>query len=68
MIKINYKSKLVFYSYIKKQYVRQRNENIKKKKCSYDEFMTQERYAKYILFIVQTRKEELIRENKSFIF
>lgn len=68
MIKVNYKSKLVFYGYTEEMNKQQKNEKIRTRIEKMRGPMTQERYAKDILLIVKARKKEVERQKRHFIF
>lgn len=61
MIKIDYKSELIFYDWTEEWDHKQKNDKIVKKSKKMSESMTQERYVKNILFIVKRRKKEMKR-------
>jgi hypothetical protein len=68
MIEVNYKSKLMFYEYMKKQNKQQKNGKIRRTIQKMSEAMTQQRYADELLLIVKDRKLWVEAEERQFIF
>ena len=68
MIGVNYKSKLVFYGYTEEQDHEQKNEKVRRKVFKKGGPMTQKRYTKDILSVVQQRKKEVEASDQHFIF
>ena len=68
MVGIDYKSKLVFYQYTEDVDKELKNGRVRTQKVKFGGPMTQERYVKEILPIVQRRKAQLMLEGKEMIF
>ena len=68
MIKVNYKSELMFYKYTEEKNHQQKNRKVRKKTYKMSESMTQECYINKILLIVKAKKKEVESAEDQFVF
>ena len=68
MIKVNYKSELMFYKYTEEKNHQQKNRKVRKKTYKMSGSMTQECYINEILLIVKAKKKEVESAEDQFVF